>query len=209
MEDFKYGEHMIQQTVLKNIKKYPMSDISDIIKLVYQNEFGGGHLIKDENTSLKRIQNELLNIKQIFHTSVYEDIGNGIVRLNLASLPKDVSIEAVNKCFILSAKEIKGSNCRFEKKLCELLYLCKNNKLPFTEDAMSTYINTYKNNGYPIISHSYKYKQAYSPAYRIIKKEYVYMLEPISHILKNSPNKTTVIESNGNFFDTRKLWNLT
>ena len=97
---------MIKQIIFEHLKKYPESEITDIVKLVYQNEFGGGHLIADEEMSLKRIQGELELIQFDPEKPLTEDIGNGIVRVNLSATRGKISAEAINKCFILSAKVI-------------------------------------------------------------------------------------------------------
>ena len=108
---------MIKEIILEHLRKYPFMEITDLIKLVFQNEFGGGHLIKDENISLRRIQEELKSIEPNKSLPLTEDIGNGLVRLNLAALDEKISPEAINLCFIASANEIKGSVESFESKI--------------------------------------------------------------------------------------------
>ena len=33
-------------------ERYPLMEPTDAVKLIYQNEFGGGHLIRDEESCL-------------------------------------------------------------------------------------------------------------------------------------------------------------
>lgn len=47
---------MISALVTTQLEKYPQMKAQDIIKLIYQNEFGGGHMIDDPETSLKRLK---------------------------------------------------------------------------------------------------------------------------------------------------------
>ena len=56
-------KRMIREIIIKHLKKYPKSEITDIVKLAYQNEFGGGHLIADEKASLEWIKKELSSVK--------------------------------------------------------------------------------------------------------------------------------------------------
>ena len=48
-------------TIIKeHLKMYPKMHIQDVAKLLYQSEFGGGHLIADEHRSLMRIKAEYI-----------------------------------------------------------------------------------------------------------------------------------------------------
>lgn len=177
---------MIKEIILEHMKKYPLLEITDLIKLVFQNEFGGGHLITDENASLIRIKNELEIIGENKSIPLTEDIGNGLVRLNLGALDGKISAEAVNLCFVASANMIKGSVEQFESKISEVFSLCKAGLLPFSEKEFSEYIQNYKNNGYKAVSHSEKYRNEYKPAYRIVKKEFAEILNAVTLIEKKS-----------------------
>ena len=42
--------------IKEHLKCYPNMEINDVAKLIYQSEFGGGHMISDSEMSLKRIQ---------------------------------------------------------------------------------------------------------------------------------------------------------
>ena len=48
----------MKNIILEHVKKYPLMEIRDIAKLIYQSEFGGGHMIPNPEISLKRIQEE-------------------------------------------------------------------------------------------------------------------------------------------------------
>ena len=188
---------MIKEIILEHLRKYPFMEITDLIKLVFQNEFGGGHLIKDENISLRRIQEELKSIEPNKSLPLTEDIGNGLVRLNLAALDEKISPEAINLCFIASANEIKGSVESFESKISVIAKLCKEGSVPFSEKQFAEYMNDYKNTGYAPVSHSEAYRKEYKPAYRIIKKEYAEILEAVSIIEKTAENKRTAVAIDG------------
>lgn len=85
----------LDKILLKHYNLYPEMQIQDVVKLIYQNEFGGGHLIRNKSDSLKRLQEEYnsLTIKdiEIIHDSelllgeskLFLDIGNNLFRLNL------------------------------------------------------------------------------------------------------------------------------
>ncbi len=188
---------MIKQIILEHLKKYPESEITDIVKLVYQNEFGGGHLIADEEMSLKRILAELELIQFDPEKPLTEDIGNGIVRVNLSAINGKISAETINKCFILSAKEITGTAEGFEAKISEIFDLCKDGLTPFNEKELTEYIKKYKEYGYKPVSHSETYRNTYFPAYRIMKKEHADILEAVSLIYEKSKTKKILVAIDG------------
>ena len=78
----------MKNIILEHVKKYPLMEIRDIAKLIYQNEFGGGHMISDSSMSLRRIQEEYQSLDSdalcVLH--VVESIGNGLSRIYLSCL---------------------------------------------------------------------------------------------------------------------------
>ena len=139
----------------------------DAVKLIYQNEFGGGHLIRDEEACLNYLRREYATLEKDPTAPQYEDIGNGIIRVNLAAL-REEDLEQLGKAFIDSAAKHKGTLDSFLNKLEVLQTLTTEGVFAFDLDALNTYLSEYEAAGYPVVSHSPEYRQAYKPAYRII-----------------------------------------
>ena len=100
---------------------------------------------------------------------LYEDIGNGIVRVNLAAVkPEDV--EQLGKDFIRSAAEHTGTKERFLQKLDVLRQITAAEHFSFGMIEMEYYLSEYMKSGCPMVSHSEQYRQNYAPSYRVIKK---------------------------------------
>jgi len=155
-------------------KKYPKMRPCDAVKLVYQSEFGGGHLIKDSDKSLLRIKEELSSLNMGNSGELYESIGSGLCRVNLSRLSSHgLTSEWLNKVFVTSAREVKGSVDEFEKKLQLLLSLANDGLFEFDAPTLAVYISDYKAAGYPPVSHSDEYRAAYNPAYRVVLEKYV------------------------------------
>ena len=53
-------------------------------------------------------------------------------------------------------------------KLEVLISLTADGVFTFDADALNAYLSEYKAAGYPAVSHSPEYRQAYNPAYRVI-----------------------------------------
>jgi hypothetical protein len=52
------------------MKRYPEMKLQDVFKLIYQSEFGGGHMIEDKGKSLEWIKKEAEFVRSLFRTCV-------------------------------------------------------------------------------------------------------------------------------------------
>jgi len=161
----------LRAILIAHAKRYPLMQPTDAVKLIYQNEFGGGHLIRDEQACLNYLRREYADLEKDQTAPLCEDIGNGIVRVNLAAV-KPEALEQLGKAFIDSAAKHKGTMDSFLNKLEVLRKLTAEGVFNFDTNALSTYLSEYKAADYPAVSHSPKYREVYKPAYRIIRKAY-------------------------------------
>ena len=161
----------LRAILIAHAKRYPLMQPTDAVKLIYQNEFGGGHLIRDEEACLNYLRREYADLEKDPTVPLYEDIGNGIIRVNLAAV-KPEDLEQLGRAFIDSAAKHKGTMDRFLNKLEVLRKLANEGVFNFDTNALNAYLSEYEAAGYPAVSHSPEYRQAYKPAYRIIRKIY-------------------------------------
>ena len=157
----------LRAILVTHAKRYPLMQPTDAVKLIYQNEFGGGHLIRDEQACLNYLRREYADLEKDPTAPLYEDIGNGIVRVNLAAI-KPEDLEQLGRDFIRSAFEHIGSMDRFLKKLDVLRHLTTAGYFSFGMIELEYYLSEYTKSGCPMVSHSEQYRQAYQPAYRIV-----------------------------------------
>ena len=157
----------LEQILREHTKRYPLMQPCDAVKLIYQNEFGGGHLIRDEQACLNYLRREYADLEKVPTVPLYEDIGNGIVRVNLAAV-REEALEQLGQDFIASAAKHKGTLDSFLNKLGVLHKLTTAGVFSFDLDALNAFLSKYKAAGYPAVSHSPEYRQAYNPAYRVI-----------------------------------------
>ncbi|NLC67359.1 MAG: hypothetical protein GX754_00935 [Clostridiaceae bacterium] len=188
----------LEEVLARHINSYPEIQIQDMVKLIYQNEFGRGHFIKDKKASLLKLEQEFSSLKKNLDKGsnesnnahvgeLFEDIGNNLVRLNLLPLltkkcgtgtnpgagnNMPVELSTVNSFFVNTANSISGKKKRFEEKLGIFRKCCKDGLLPFTITEADNYLEDYRAKGYPPVSHSEIYRQAYRPAYRIVDARY-------------------------------------
>lgn len=158
-----------KEIILQHNVNYPSWQMSDAVKLIYQNEFGCGHFISDLSASLRRLEEEIGGLPAATPKEpLFEDLGNGFSRLYLNPGRELLSVEMINQLFALSAEKAVGSQTDFLTKLELLKELCVRGGLPFSEEEATGYLNNYARQGYPPVGHSVEYKEAYYPSYRVV-----------------------------------------
>lgn len=150
-------------------ERYPEMRPQDAVKLIYQNEFGGGHLIADPAQALSRLRAEYEAVERDPDAPLLEDIGNGLVRVMLAGLDTGAyPLERLNEDFVRSARLHTGSRERFLQKLSLLRELTARGAFPFSPAELTGYLRDYTAAGCPAVSHSEVYRAACRPAYRVL-----------------------------------------
>ena len=152
--------------------RYPMMRPTDAVKLIYQNEFGGGHLIRSRESAMEYLRREYEAVEKNPEVQLCETIGNGIVRVNLAAL-EEYALEKIGAAFLSSATEHRGSLERFRKKLDKLRRLTAEGMFSFDSRELDDYLAAYEAAGFPMVSHSEQYRKAYKPAYRVVRESFL------------------------------------
>ena len=162
-------EAELQEILRTHAAKYPLMEPTDAVKLIYQNEFGGGHLIRDEEACIAYLRREYAATPQVSSMELTEDIGNGICRVMLGALDSHgCSPEMLGRLFIRSADQHRGDLPVFLRKLEILRQLTAEGIFAFSPEDLDAYLAEYARADYPPVSHSAAYRAAYGPAYRIV-----------------------------------------
>lgn len=157
---------------------------TDAVKLIYQSEFAGGHMVSSEAQSEKRMKEERRTAKaECAPSFAFEDIGGGLCRMHLGALAAlGLAASTANRFFLNTADAVRGDAARFERKLSVLLECCRAGALPFDAEETAAYIAALRAKGYPPASHSEPYRLAYAPAYRVVSADYRGFIEVFCRI---------------------------
>lgn len=171
----------MKNIILEHVKKYPLMEIRDIAKLIYQSEFGGGHMIANSQMSLKRIQEEYASLgpEALSASPVVENIGNGLSRIYLSCLRNGIPAEVLNEMFVHSANNKKGTVSDLKDKIELVISMCQAGLLHYCIDEVNEFFEAWKNDGYTAMSHSETYRQHYFPAYRVVENNFAKLYEVI------------------------------
>lgn len=189
------------KVIRQHREKYPLMQMQDMVKLIYQGEFGPGHFVENPKLSLQRLKEEYRKVNEPEGQTVpcegrmekrTETIGNGFCRYYLQGL-EERELEVLNRIFVYSANNRQGSKEVFEQKLNDLQVLLKETELGFSEAEYGEYIRAQKAKGYPPVSHSERYRNAYRPAYRVIEERYAPYLDLIAKVEKMKQKKERLV----------------
>ena len=190
----------MKKVMLSHIIKYPLMQPADMVKLLFQSEFAGGHLISNPAASLARLTDECRDAAPRTAADAFEPIGCGLCRLHLGALPAlGISPQTVSRLFAATANTVIGTSKRFGEKLDSFLACCRTGELPFDITEAEAYVRDYRALGCPPVSHSDTYRIAYSPAYRIVKEAhfwYTDVFRRIDALLNEKPSVTIAIDGN-------------
>lgn len=169
LEEAAMESETVCESICSALEKYPLSEPRDIVKLLYQREFGPAHAIADPDAALRFLLDEYASVRQE-EGPLYERIGNGYVRLNLKTLDFNrVTPEKAAEAFVKSAVPA-GDRSAFAEALRTL---AGNELVIKLMPALPGYVEEYVKSGCPAVHHSESYKKAYSPAYRVIREEFI------------------------------------
>ena len=210
----------LKEIILEHIKKYPEAELQDILKMLYQNEFGPKHLAENEIECFKSLSTEINNINYDENEELFEDIGEGALRLNLKAIPVGTDLNYINKIIVNSTNNFCGTNEKLVVKFGLLVVMAQNNEIPFDIEKVRNETNTFAKNGFKPISHSEIYKERYSPSYRVISKKYRELVEAVialrnvdftkNHIVisidgNSASGKSTLAENLANLLNAETL----
>ena len=149
------------------LERYPLSEPQDIVKLLYQREFGPAHAIADPASARRFLEEEYASVPQE-EGLPFEYVGNGCLRLHLSRLDHNgISVEAAARLFIESAEEA-GDKTAFAAMLKEL---AEDGFVTELMPGLAEFISRYIASGCPALRHSEAYRAAYRTAYRVIRGE--------------------------------------
>lgn len=184
----------IEKVIVKYREIYENMKLQDIMKLIYQNEFGCGHLVKDEDENFIMLMNEWKQVGINKEEALFEEIGNGYARMNIrAAKEQGISIKLFQDIFLQSAKINIGSLDGFYRKIEEFKKLCGEGGIPFSVGEVEAFIREWEQGGRLLFSHSKEYKNLYSPAYRVISKEFIKSLPILMDIERKIKSRKSVI----------------
>ena len=166
---------------LNLLTQRPGAQPVDAAKLLYQCEFGCGHLLPDEPACVARIEEEWALTPPDEDEPPMEPIGGGLCRLNLRH-PAVRALPALRiaRMMRVTAEQAQGTPAGFENRLHALRASVARygaadaaaGALPFTAEALDAYLQAHPRPWASPPRHSEAYRAAWRPAYRVVLRRY-------------------------------------
>ena len=174
--------------------RYTALQPQDALKLVYQSEYGAGHLVSRAASALSALRDEYEQIKQSDPIPP-EPIGNGLGRIHLAGLEASGwSLEALNTLFVHGANTHRGTPEGLRRRLRVLRECAEEGLMPFSAETLGACLADWEAAGRPLVRHSTRYRVAYHPAYRVVPIAFW----PLLDALAKRRGQRTVLAIDGN-----------
>ena len=162
-------------------RRYPELEPRDLLKALHQSVFGCGHFVTDEAVGLARLRAELAEAPS--GGLDVEPLDGGFCRVHLSAVERTgLAPETLFRIFALSAQAPAGTPAELEEKLSVLLELAEDGQLPFAAGQMADAIGRWRRAGYPACHHSETFRAVYTPAYRVVRREFAWMLPLLAAI---------------------------
>jgi len=167
--------------LLTHSRRYPMMEIADYVKLLYQSVFGPAHFAGDPSLDQVRsfVVEETENISSPDNTKpMFEAIGNGYHRVHLDHVALGrIAAEKLAESFHASMKNSPGRTGRtvtsFSDATKTLLSLIEAGEIPLSLDESRSFIATHREKGFRPIHHSASFREHHAPHYRIVHEEFL------------------------------------
>ena len=175
---------MVTELLMDQMKRYPGLMAEDMLKALYQSEFGCAHFARDEQQGLDRLLQELDSLPSVqINGALIEPVGDLFCRVHLAGLNANgLNPTTLSRLFLLSSRFNPGSKSGFISKLTCFQQLCDDSTLPFDPLYVQSLIADNKKSGFPAIHHSPEFRKRYHPAYRVIRADYAMLLPLLCRI---------------------------
>jgi hypothetical protein len=169
-------EERIKKSVLHQIERYPKSTLQDIYKNFYQDYFGTGHAIPDNEAVENYLMHELSDLHEISNNTIVEIVGwrHNFVRVPLflvknGTIPADELLQA----FIESAAT--ASTNAADKWIDEwngIVKIIEKMQLDIVsfDDDKNKIAELLAKNPKMALHHSEIFNNEYKPHYRIVEK---------------------------------------
>lgn len=157
---------MIGRVVSEQTERYPMMQIQDLYKLVYQGVMGSGHAVGSVAAAEKWLSDELLSMGECLPgEKAVERLSVDIVRVNLRPfVATGGDAAALLDGFIRTGREYSG----YAADLIRVWEAVAKVQSLFTLSQMVSYFSKQEEAGFPAVHHSQVYREFYRPAYRVV-----------------------------------------
>jgi hypothetical protein len=169
-------EQRLHRILADQIARYPQMEIQDLYKLLFQAVMGSEHAIGNHDAARSWLERELENLPEGPDEPAIDVISpdDSIVRVNLRPfIQSGGDPSSLLDVFVRTANEHRGTTERLWLYWSFAERLAEDGELPFERTDMRAFFKLVEKDAFPAVHHSTRYENAYHPAYRVIKQDYL------------------------------------
>ena len=187
-----------RERILLHHSTYPLMQIRDLFKFLFQSAFGCEHLVSNEEIAVNYIRKEYASLPQSLPTPP-DPLDGAYSRVHLSCLGNGLTPETLGKLFCRSAKSEPTGLHDLQDKISTARDLIREGLLPFSPEEFESSLAAWADQNYPPIHHSDAFRAAYCPAYRVIANEYLPFLPLLERIdtLLQAQNAPAIVAIEG------------
>lgn len=169
--------------------RYPALLIEDVFKFLFQSAFGCEHMLQSPERATAYIEAELSRIgTPVASSHDIERLDGNFSRVHLSYLARGLSPATLGRLFYLSAEPQKNALDALQTKLDVAYTMTEQGRLPFSPTEFTQKRDEWRRAGFCAIHHSNAFREAYAPAYRVIRQDLVELLPLFTEIdCSNNP----------------------
>ena len=172
---------MTKDFLVEQCSRWPGLEPQDLLKALYQSVFGCGHFVGEGGEG--RLLAELGDLTSDLPDWGVEPLDGPYCRFHLRHLAAaGLRPETLYRLFFLSAQAPRGTEEALEEKLLALLEAAQAGGLPWTYEKVAAAVKAWREQGFPSVQHSQALLQLCRPAYRVLRKEFIWMLPLLAAI---------------------------
>lgn len=157
--------------VTSEMALHPASEIGDVYKLLYQGNFGVGHIIRSRNAAMAYLFKEIGELGAPDTEPLLSacSADGGMLRVNLRAFVRD-SLDAslLVDAMIATVRLHEPDTAAFLREWKDIGNAIERKALPFSRQRYREITDSLRSAGYPAVHHSAAYAAAYRPAYRVL-----------------------------------------
>ena len=160
-------ENLIQA----HLKRYPLLQMEDLYKLLYQSTLGNGHAISDSAEASEWLDSDLQNLSEKPYEPLADTLGScgRFARVHLKTfIQYGGDPRYLLQAFLETSVNYLPDSSNFFCALSAAHNMAQKGKLPWSDNSLDEFISDQAKLHYPAVHHSQLYDSTYHPAYRVI-----------------------------------------
>ncbi len=163
----------LEQRLSEQLRRYPKIEAQDLYKLLHQSFFGAGHMVSDREDALAYLKQEVARMSspsgpaEPLRESLLDD---RFERVHLRTfVAEGGELQALADDFV-EAAAAPADRAGFERAAARVQVFLRERGRRALALALGELLRESRAHAYPARHHSEAYRQAYHPAYRVVKR---------------------------------------